>query len=239
MKPENIIQQLLKWKGQTYASELGIDLTTGNKNEVFKWFLAAILFGARISENIAKNTYFQFMRTELTTPQDILKADWDRLVQILDSGGYVRYDFKTADKLLEMNQNLLQNYQGDLNLLHEQSSNQQELKRHIQALGKGVGPITVQIFLRELRGIWNKAQPPLSPFALLCAQNLAFIEPHISDMEIAMNQLQTIWYQSNKNLSEFSIFETALLRVGKQYCRKNRCGFCQVTKICHKANPNT
>lgn len=238
MKPKNIIQQLLKWRGQTYASELGIELIHQDKAEIFKWFLAAILFGARISENIAKNTFFQFEKNKLTTPQTIVNAGWDRLVEVLDAGGYVRYDFKIADKLLEVMQNLLQNYQGDLNLLHEQSQNPQDLTKRIQALGKGIGPITVQIFLRELRGIWNNARQPLSSFAFLCAQNLALIEQDIADNERVMNELQEIWYKSNKNLLEFSRFETALLRVGKEYCRKNRCALCQLNKVCQKANPN-
>lgn len=37
-----------------YSEELGIDLKKNNDDELFKWFLASILFGARISETIAK-----------------------------------------------------------------------------------------------------------------------------------------------------------------------------------------
>jgi hypothetical protein len=37
------------------------------------------------------------------TPKQILKTGWDDLVKILDEGGYTRYDFKTADRLLESN----------------------------------------------------------------------------------------------------------------------------------------
>ncbi|KAF5432411.1 hypothetical protein C5S39_03690, partial [Candidatus Methanophagaceae archaeon] len=38
-----------------YSEDLGIDLT--NPSGRFKWFLASILFGARISDKIAANTY--------------------------------------------------------------------------------------------------------------------------------------------------------------------------------------
>ncbi|MBN2187383.1 MAG: hypothetical protein JW732_08065 [Dehalococcoidia bacterium] len=34
------------------------------------------------------------------TPQIILEAGWDKSVEILDSGSYVRYDFSTASNLL-------------------------------------------------------------------------------------------------------------------------------------------
>ena len=38
-------------KSRTYAEGVGIDLKGGNDaGELFKWFLASVLFGARISE---------------------------------------------------------------------------------------------------------------------------------------------------------------------------------------------
>ena len=40
-----------------YSEEFGIDLTTGRDREHFYWFLASLLFGARIFETTAKNTY--------------------------------------------------------------------------------------------------------------------------------------------------------------------------------------
>jgi hypothetical protein len=42
-------------KSRLYSEELGIDLGKNDEGELFKWFLASILFGARISETIAKN----------------------------------------------------------------------------------------------------------------------------------------------------------------------------------------
>ena len=48
-----------------YSEELGIALGKGTDTELFKWFLASILFGARISETIAENTYKAFARHRL------------------------------------------------------------------------------------------------------------------------------------------------------------------------------
>jgi hypothetical protein len=39
-----------------------------------------------------------------------VKTGWDGLVSTLDAGGYVRYDFKTATKLLEVMKNLIDQY---------------------------------------------------------------------------------------------------------------------------------
>jgi hypothetical protein len=83
-----------------YSEELDIELKRGTEAELFKWFLASVLFGARISETIAKNTYRTFQRYGLLTPEKILKAGWDFLVDpIMREGGYVRYDGKTSTQV--------------------------------------------------------------------------------------------------------------------------------------------
>ncbi len=43
-------------------------------------------------------------------PETIVKTGWDGLVSALDAGGYVRYVFKTATKLLEVMKNLIDQY---------------------------------------------------------------------------------------------------------------------------------
>jgi len=42
----------------------------------------------------------------VTSPDAILEAGWDRLVEVLDSGGYTIYDFSTATNLLGIAKNL-------------------------------------------------------------------------------------------------------------------------------------
>ncbi|MDH7564081.1 MAG: hypothetical protein QHH24_04265 [Candidatus Bathyarchaeota archaeon] len=48
---------MLKNWGQRYSEILGIDLSEGGKEEIFKWFLASLLFGAPIKESSALKTY--------------------------------------------------------------------------------------------------------------------------------------------------------------------------------------
>jgi len=85
-----------------YSSELGIDLRSRKGTELFKWFLACLLFGKPIQQAVARRTYDEFVKEGLLTPESILAAGWDKLVQVLDRGHYVRYDFSTATKLLEV-----------------------------------------------------------------------------------------------------------------------------------------
>jgi len=157
-------------RSQLYSEELGIDLKKINDDELFKWFLASILFGARITETIAKNTYKTFERYNLLEPQKILDAGWDFLVNpIMREGGYVRYDFKTSTKILKICETLIKNYAGSLKKLHEESKDSTDLEKRLLNF-YGIGPVTVNIFLRELRPYWEKADPEPLPLVRKIAQ---------------------------------------------------------------------
>jgi hypothetical protein len=90
------LANFVKQVGGRFSAELGIDFAHGKSSEVFKWLLAAILFGARISGRVAVQTYREFAKEGLLSPDKISRRGWDGLVEVLDRGGYVRYDFKTA-----------------------------------------------------------------------------------------------------------------------------------------------
>ena len=138
------------------ATELGIDLSSRQEAEYFKWFLASLLFGKPIQQEVAKRTYFEFVKDDLTTPQAILHAGWDTLVAVLDRGHYVRYDFSTATKLLEVAKALQDTYGTITNFL-QQSHTIDEVSARLQAF-KGIGPKTVAIFLRDMTPIFSQNQ---------------------------------------------------------------------------------
>jgi endonuclease III len=191
-------------KLQSYSGELGLDLT--KPEDRFKWFLASVLFAKKISAETAKETYRYFEQEELTSPDGILNAGWDRLVEVLDSGGYTRYDFSTARKLLEIAKTLKEKY-GSLEKLHAEASSPSDLENRLQEF-KGVGPVGVNIFLRELRGIWEKAKPTPSPMAVLTAQRIGL---DIGDVER---------------------YESQLVRLNLEYCRKHRISDCPLGNNC-------
>lgn len=186
----------------SYSGELGLDVST--PEDRFKWFLASMLFAKRISAETAKRTYRLFEKAGWTSPERILGAGWDRLVYVLDSGGYVRYDFSTASNLLETMQKLKTEY-GDLEGLHRESRDSQDLERRLQAF-KGVGPVGVNIFLRELRGIWSKAEPKPSSMAVKVGHRL--------------------------DVMDYKPFESALVRLHLEYCKKHLCEECPVRGYC-------
>jgi len=227
---QKICAMLVEKLGGTYASALGINLASAESAEVFKWFLASLLFGARISEGIAMKTCKEFEKASVLSPEVILGTSWQGLFDILDRGGYVRYDFKTATKLLEVVRALKERYEGDLNRLHFFAEDQRDLKEKLQSLGKGIGPVTVNIFLREMRDLWEKAEPPLAESALLASRNIGLTKAR--DVEAGLEQLRTICEAAELHEWGFSDLEAALVRLGKNYCRKKRCSFCPMQEEC-------
>src|SRR3990172_1843108 len=128
-----------------YSTDLWIDLKSGREEDLFKWFLACLLFGKPIQHEVARRTYLEFEKAGLVTPEKILEAGWDELVRVLDEGHYVRYDFSTATKLLDVCRMLKKKY-GTLTALINQSRSRKDLEERLLEF-KGVGPKTVEIFI--------------------------------------------------------------------------------------------
>jgi len=196
----SVEEKLSRFK--TYSEELGLDLN--DPKDRFKWFLASLLFAKRISAEIAKKTFRRFESEGLVSPEKIFEAGWDRLVEILDSGGYVRYDFSTASNLLAIMKKLKEEY-GDLERLHQESRDPRDLEKRLMEF-KGIGPVGVNIFLRELRGRWSNAKPKPSKMAIETAKLLGL-----------------------KNVEPY---ESALVRLRLEYCKKHRCPECPVRESC-------
>ena len=93
-------------KNASNALRLGIDLASKNDEELFKWFLACLLFGKPIQTEIAERAWRVLIDAHLTSPAAVSRVGWDKLVSLLDRAHYVRYDFSTATKLLEVCQEL-------------------------------------------------------------------------------------------------------------------------------------
>lgn len=223
-----LVTHLITTLGGRFSRELGIDLSSADSRELSRWFLASKLFGARISTVIAIRTFREFDQRGAVTPGSILETGWDGLVAILDAGSYVRYDFSTATKLLAIMEDLERLYGGDLNRLHDAALDEADLERRLAGLGKGIGEVTVNIFLRELRGVWPKARPALSPLARLAAGHLGLIRGKGDPLAI----LEERWRAERVEGLDFGDFEAALVRLGKDYCKKGRHGDCPFRALC-------
>lgn len=204
--------ELVKEFGGSHARELGIDLSGCEGAEIQKWLLAAVLFGARISGRVAAKTFLEFDRSGLASFDKLFAAERNALVKILGRGGYARYDFKTADKLHQVGNTLFQEYGGDLNTLHRLATDQSDLARRIRQLGNGIGDVTVNIFLREMRGIWPKAQPLPSEKTVQAARALRLIDAGLDDRPHILKTLEEAARDDGIRPEDFPDFEAALVR---------------------------
>jgi hypothetical protein len=201
------IREFVNQFGNPFSEGLGIDLKSKKSDEICKWFLASILYSKPIRESSATNTYRAFENDDLLTASKIVDAGWEVLVTDLDEGGYTRYDFSTATKLLEVFGNLRKRYGGDMNRLHALAKDSRDLEERLKELGKGIGDTTVSIFLRDMRVAWPKADPKPSPQVKLAMQ------------ELKIKDLKTFAKAKGIDLVRL---ETALLRLGKDFLRKGK-----------------
>ena len=225
-----IISQLLSRSRGRFATQLGINLKSGASPRQ-QWFLAAILYGARISRALAARTYGVFAARGIYTPEAILEQGWDNLVALLDEGGYARYDFKTATKLLKVMAALKAEYQSSLEQLHREARDYEDLEKRLRSLAPGMGEATANIFLRELRGVWAKATPPLSPLAQLAGEHLQLLGPGLSPWE-ALQVLEQQWQANPVPDYDFADLEAALVRLGRDFCRKPHRRPCPMGDYC-------
>ncbi len=133
------------------ADDLGLTLEKKERS-LFKWFLASYLFGKRIQQNVARQTWEVFLKHGIDTPQIIANQSYQQLVDLLGEGSYRRYDESTARNMLDMARTLLREYHGNLLNMYNESSDDKDFMTKLQKL-KGVGPKTAEIFMREAQPV--------------------------------------------------------------------------------------
>ena len=146
--------------GGRFSTALGIDVEAGEA-QVDRWFMAATLFGARIPTAIAGRTFHVLDEAGVTVATARAFGS-DDLVALLDRGGYARYDYKTATRLQALCDALGEHYGGRVCAIPDEARTPAELEEALDEL-PGWGPVTVGIFLRELRGAWTRRRPHSTP----------------------------------------------------------------------------
>lgn len=129
------------------AAEFDLDVLSGD-TDLFRWFLLCYLFGKPIRAETAVETWRLFVDRRLDTPWAIVEASEHRLVGMLHSGGYTRYQHVTARGLSVCMERLISEYEGSLSLMLESSADEDEFAKRLQRL-HGVGPKVAEIFTRE------------------------------------------------------------------------------------------
>jgi hypothetical protein len=141
-------------KHRLTASDLHIDLAKGTDAQVFRWLVACLLFGARISQDIAARAYAELDKLGVLTPRRLAEADWQELVDALGRGGYRRYDESTARELIGLGQRVLDEYGGHAARIGNGAGTKQDVSGRVQEF-TGIGPTAAGIFVRELADVWG------------------------------------------------------------------------------------
>ncbi len=202
----DLVSVLLAQK--TYPEQLGLDVT--DPQDWFPWFVAASLFAKPISAAAARTTAQLLLKEGVRVPAAIERCGWDGLVTILDLGGYVRYDFSTATKLLAIAAALPRDR---IRFIVTGAKSAVEIERELTRI-QGVGPKTVAIFLRELRGVGGPSVAVSE-------------EARESARKLGLNLARADLTDRNR-----SRLESVLVRVWIEHCKRERWTTCPAGAMC-------
>ena len=166
---------------------------------------------------MAQRTFRVLSEAGVRTLADAHRRDWDQLVALLDRGGYTRYDFRTATRLRELGAVLVQRHGGRVGALLEGARGYDDLVARLGGL-PGWGPVTVRVFLRELRGVVPYAEPPLDPRALQAAERHGLMAPGSR----AASGLAWLRRQAERAHADIRDLEAALLRASLVQSQRRR-----------------
>jgi hypothetical protein len=201
--------------GGRYSSELGIDLANGD-SQVERWFVASTLFGSRISARVAERTFAELSRAGINRIVDAGTRDQSDLVALLDAGGYARYDFRTSARLQALARVITERYGGEIGAIGRHFTAPRTLVAALDEL-PGWGPVTIGLFLRELRGVWPGASLPLDPRAAQAARHLGLTTG------LEHDELASITHVAERARCDARDLETALVRLALAHRRTTTC----------------
>jgi endonuclease III len=119
-----------------------------------------------------------------------------------------RYDFRTAARLHSLAEAVRERYRGSVAEISARHTTFPELRAALDDL-PGWGPVTVGVFLRELRGVWPGARPPLDARAARAACHFGLVASIDSDR--ALTELARVCRAGDLDVRDL---ESALVRLG-------------------------
>ena len=96
-------------------------------------------------------TYRTLSAAGVDTIDDAGRRDWDDLVKLLGEGGYARYDYRTATRLLDLSAAVAEQHPNGIEAFGASQDDSQVLTQALDDL-PGWGPVTVAAFLHANSG---------------------------------------------------------------------------------------
>jgi endonuclease III len=165
------VEALLKTEGRSYTEDAGITLKN-TPQPLYQALVAACLLSARIKASVATDAAHALFAAGMRSPRRMYEASWQERVDALGEGHYRRYDERTATQLGEGARLLLDRYGGDLRRLRDEADGDVDQLRSALRSVPGLGPVGVNILLRELQSVWPEVGPLFDEKALQGARRL-------------------------------------------------------------------
>lgn len=168
--PTEVVKQVVKLYGGRHSKAMGLDVDSGNDDDIEQWFLVALLFSRGISTEQTLRTFDLLREEGVKTVKDAGQIDYQKLWDKLTEAKAQRTD-KTAAMLQQIWTKLESEYEGKVATL-KKVEDPKELTNVLKKF-HGVGPTTAELFLRDLRGVWPAANGiPLNDRAISAGQHL-------------------------------------------------------------------
>jgi hypothetical protein len=157
-KPDLIVRELLDRYGCPYAEQAGIRLAD-RPGPLYQLLVLSTLLTARIAADVAIAAARELFAAGYRSPRAMSEAGWQDRVDVLDRGGYARYDERTATVLGDGADLLSRRWHGDLRRLREQAGGDPGMTEALLAGFPGLGGAGAGIFLREAQAVWPVVAP--------------------------------------------------------------------------------
>ncbi|WP_026819475.1 hypothetical protein [Arthrobacter castelli] len=128
--------------------DLEIDLSEGEPQQLYRWFLVCLLFGRPIQQEIAAEAYRHLIDEGFNSPEKFDDIEREPLRKLLDEARYARYDYAAADQLHEVMARVVDDY-SSVDQMVKGADSSDELRKRLMAL-KGVGEKTAGIYVDAL-----------------------------------------------------------------------------------------
>lgn len=164
-------KRLLKVAGKTYADEAGITLKD-TPMPLFQLLVLCMLASKPIDAGIAVEAARELFHAGLRTPDAVLDAERQTMIDAFGRASYARYDESSATRLVEMAQLVRDDFDGDLRKLAEAADGDAAKAATLLQRFKGIGATGADIFLREVQDTWTWVRPRFDDRALDAAKRL-------------------------------------------------------------------
>jgi endonuclease III len=170
-KQNEVARRLMEEAGIAYAEEAGITLKD-TPMPLFQLLVLCMLASKPIDASIAVGAARELFRCGLRTPDDVIDAHRQTMIEAFGRASYARYDESSATRMVDIAQAVNADYGGDLRKLADAADGDPKQAAKLLQRFKGIGETGADIFLREVQDVWTWVRPYYDQRALGAAKDL-------------------------------------------------------------------